>query len=96
KSAEQVFSENEIQFMEKLCPKLEGNSKKLKNKHLFKSIAWASWIIARLGGWKGYESQSPPGPITIVKGIIKFYQQLQGWELALELMKPLKKDVYRE
>jgi hypothetical protein len=36
---------------------------------------------ARLGGWKGYKSESPPGPITILRGLRKFEAILEGYEV---------------
>ena len=45
-------------------------------------MAWASWVIARLGGWNGYGSESPPGPIVMLRGMQKFELQYEGWLLA--------------
>jgi hypothetical protein len=45
--------------------------------------AWATWIIARLGGWSGYRSQKPPGISTLVCGLRQFESFFQGWKLAL-------------
>ena len=44
-------------------------TEKQKNKNKPGTMKWAAWIVARLGGWKGYESQHPPGPITFFKGL---------------------------
>jgi len=68
----QVFSEQEHQILKKINPSLEGNTEKLKNPHPPDSLAFASWIIARLGGWSGYKSQRPPGPITMANGLKRF------------------------
>jgi hypothetical protein len=38
------------------------------NPHPKASLAWAAWIIAKLGGWNGYASSKPPGPITFFNG----------------------------
>lgn len=84
KNAELIFTAEEINFLHIISKKLEGNTAKLKSPFIPESIAWASWIIARLGGWKGYESQSPPGHITMKKGLDVFFQQFQGWKLAME------------
>jgi hypothetical protein len=45
-------------------------------------MAWASWIIARLGGWNEYASESLPGPIIMLRGLQKFELQYEGWLLA--------------
>lgn len=41
-------------------------------------LAWAAWIIARLGGWKGYQS----GPIIYFEGMKRFELTFDGWTLA--------------
>lgn len=64
-----VFTEKEGQVIQQLNPKLEGRTKKLKNPHDPNSLAFASWVVARLGGWSGYQSQRPPGPITMANGL---------------------------
>jgi hypothetical protein len=62
--------------------KVEGKTEKQKNPYRKNSMSWASWLIARLGGWNGYSSESPPGPITMLRGLQKFALQLQDWLLA--------------
>ncbi|MBF0460445.1 MAG: IS4 family transposase [Magnetococcales bacterium] len=84
--ASDVFGESEIEFIEVLQPELEGKTIKQKNCFPTGSLAWAVWIIARLGGWKGYASESPPGPITMLRGLIKFELLLEGWKLASKKM----------
>lgn len=79
--AQNVFQEDEIEFIEQLQPRLEGKTEKQKNPYPTQSLAWATWCIARLGGWKGYASESPPGPITIKRGLEKFQQQFIGWSM---------------
>jgi hypothetical protein len=68
---EEVFSAEEIEALSLQQPPLEGRTAKQKNPHPAGSLAWASWIIARLGGWKGYASESPPGPITMRHGLTR-------------------------
>jgi hypothetical protein len=102
KKAELIFTGQEIKFLHIQQKKLEGKTKKLQCPFIPESMAWASWIIARLGGWKGYKSQTPPGHIIMKTGLDIFFQQYNGWKLAIEMLnyekqiEPSKKDVYRE
>ena len=61
--------------------KLEGKTQAQKNPHPHGSLAWLSWIIAHLGGWNGYKSERPPGPITIGNGWKDFHAIAEGWNL---------------
>lgn len=69
---EEVFEKDEVRVLEKLNKKLNGKTEKQKNHNPPTKLSWASWVIARLGGWKGYESKRPPGPITMKRGYDKF------------------------
>ncbi len=81
-----VFTEDEIKCIEQITEdKLEGKTQKLKNPYEKKTLAYAVWTIARLGGWKGYNSQARPGPSTIVEGLKKFYQIYEGYLLFLKV-----------
>jgi len=78
-----IFSEEEMIFMKALIlSKLNGRTALQQNPYPTDSLAQASWAIGRLGGWKGYASESPPGPITMLRGLIKFQQLFEGWNLA--------------
>ena len=68
----EMFNEQEEECLEKINQKVEGNTEKQKNPHQRKSLSWAAWIIARLGGWSGFASQRPPGPSTMSRGLEKF------------------------
>jgi len=68
-----MFDQTQQQLLIKLNAKLSGQTPKITNPHADNSLAWAAWIIARLGGWSGYKSQRPPGPITMSRGLIQFY-----------------------
>jgi len=81
---EQVFSPTEKQCMILLKKKFEGKTQKQKNHHPPDSLAFASWIIARLGGWKGYQKERPPGPITMINGLIRFNSMVEGFTLLNE------------
>ena len=62
---------------------LEGRTEKLKNPHPSGSLAWFSWIVARLGGWSGYTSRGykPAGPKTIARGLSRLDGFIGGWAL---------------
>lgn len=77
-----VFNEIECKILAAVLPTLEGKTEKQKNPHLVSQLSWAAWIIARLGGWKGYKSESPPGPITMLRGQKRFQSLLEGYLLA--------------
>jgi hypothetical protein len=79
---EQVFSKEEIECLQMLNAKPDGDTEKTKNRNDPQKLCWATWIIAKLGGWKGYERKRPPGPITLKKGLDKFSNIFEGWLLA--------------
>ncbi len=56
-------------------------TEKQRNPNPIASLAWAAWIIARLGGWDGYSSSKPPGPITFKHGLDYFHGIAKGWSL---------------
>jgi hypothetical protein len=74
-----AFPEGEITVLEAANTRIEGKTALQKNPHRKQSLAWASWIIARLGGWDGYPSSRPPGPITYRHGLEQFRMILVGW-----------------
>ena len=76
-----AFDANEITTLAALNQKLEVQSKRLRNPHPPDSLAWAAWIIGRLGGWDGYPSSKPPGPITMKHGLEYFLSLAAGWSL---------------
>jgi hypothetical protein len=76
-----VFNSHEIAALAALNHDLEARSTRLKNPHPADSLAWAAWIIGRLGGWDGYPSSKPPGPITMKHGLEFFHAVAVGWTL---------------
>ena len=74
-----VFSGEEIEFIKILVPTLEGKTDKLKNPHKNDDLRFAVWVMARLAGWSGYQKQSPPGPITLHRGMVIFKQLFRGF-----------------
>jgi hypothetical protein len=62
-------------------PTLEGNTARQKNPYEPGSLAWLSWIVARLGGWNCY--YKPPGPKTMRTGWSKLAAMVAGYAIAL-------------
>ena len=82
--ASDVFDVQEIKILQRILPTLEGKTQKQKNPHHPGSLAQATWVVARLGGWKGYASEAKPGPITMLRGLQRMEAIYQGWKLATE------------
>ena len=80
-SAKIVFSPAEIETLHALLPEVEGKTALQKNPHSPNSLAWAGWIVAKLGGWDGYPKSKPPGPITFRHGLEYFRSVAVGWKL---------------
>lgn len=78
---EMMFTKDEVVCLKALLPKLEGNTEKQKNPFPPSNLAWASWIIGRLGGWTCYKSEGPIGPIVMGRGLRRFYSILDGFFL---------------
>ena len=76
-----AFDADEVAALAAFNRNLEAQSKRLKNPHPPNSLAWAAWIIGRLGGWDGYPSSKPPGPITMKHGLEYFHAAAAGWSL---------------
>jgi hypothetical protein len=76
--ASTTFSDHEIQALTAAGAKYEGRTKLQSNPHPLHSLAWAAWIIARLGGWDGYP-RTKPGPITLTHGLEYFKAFAHGW-----------------
>jgi hypothetical protein len=63
-----VFSVAELEFLHVLLNVYEGPGVQQHNPFPVDSLAWAAWIIGRIGGWKGYKKADPAGPLTIKRG----------------------------
>jgi transposase-like protein len=87
-STDTVFNEAEQQCLKELTKKMEGKTMKLQNPYPPDHLKWAVWTIARLGGWKGYKSQRPPGLTTFQEGLDKFYSVFSGWTLQKDVGTP--------
>jgi Transposase DDE domain len=74
-----VLDHEDKPALEAICQTLEGKTQKQKNPHPKESLAYATWVCARLGGWTGYYGK--PGPIVIMQGLQSLKAMLHGWKL---------------
>lgn len=74
-----AFDAAQIEALAALQARYRARTPRQKNPHPVASLAWAAWIIARLGGWDGYPSSRPPGPITFKHGLDYFHPFALGW-----------------
>ena len=80
--ASDVFSKEELIFLIVVLSSVNGKTTKQQNPYEKQNLSWASWIIARLGGWNGYARERPPGPITMYEGLEQFKILFKGWQMA--------------
>ena len=78
----QAFEPSDQPLLEALSAKLEGKTARQKNPHPKGSLAFAAWVIARLGGWTGYYGK--PGPRVMREGLNDFQRIKYGSTLALQ------------
>jgi Transposase DDE domain len=83
-----VFSASEAATLEALNATLQGNTQRQRNPHPKLSLAWAAWVVARLGGWNCY--YKPPGPITMRRGMEQFHAIHRGRVLQLTLQRDVR------
>jgi hypothetical protein len=80
--ASDVIDEVFAVALQLLSKKLEGKTARQKNPHPAGSLAFVSWIAARLGGWNCY--YKPPGPKTMREGWNQLAARLEGYALATQ------------
>ncbi len=83
---EQVFSPQQQQCLHAAAQRVEGRTAALRNPHPPRTLAWAAWVIARLGGWSGYRSQRAAGPITYERGLTRFAHMCEGFALYTDVL----------
>jgi hypothetical protein len=76
-----AFEPGDQPILEAVSAKLEGVTARQKNPHPKGSLAFAAWVIARLGGWTGYYGK--PGPKVMRRGLDDFQRIKFGTALGL-------------
>lgn len=82
---DEVFNEEEIKVLTHLNKTLQGKTIKTQNHNNPQKSKWATWIIGRLGGWKGYDSLGPPGVICLKKGLDRFNAIIEGIKISKDM-----------
>jgi Transposase DDE domain len=77
-----AFEPDDQPILEALSARLEGKTARQKNPHPKGSLAFAAWVIARLGGWTGYYGK--PGPQVMRRGLDDFRRIKFGTTLRLQ------------
>lgn len=65
-----AFEPDDQPILEAVSARLEGKTDRQRNPHPKGSLAFAAWVIARLGGWTGYYGK--PGPKVMRIGLTEF------------------------
>lgn len=76
----EAFDPDDQPVLEAVSAKLAGNTERQRNPHPKGSLAFAAWVLARLGGWTGYYGK--PGPQVIRRGLQDFQAIKYGTTLA--------------
>jgi hypothetical protein len=71
-----VFDASDIPLLKAFTKKLEGKTERQKNPHPEGSLAYGSWVCARLGGWTGYYGK--PGPAVMLEGWLQYQDARVG------------------
>jgi DDE family transposase len=73
---------DDLPVLEAVSAQLEGKTAKQKNPHPKGTLAFAAWVIARLGGWTAYYGK--PGPMVMRIGLEAFRRIKYGTTLKLQ------------
>ncbi|MGH3627276.1 MAG: IS4 family transposase [Sciscionella sp.] len=76
-----AFEPDDQPLLEAVSAGLEGKTERQRNPHPKGSLAFAAWVIARLGGWTGYYGK--PGPQVMRRGLQDFRAIKHGSTLRL-------------
>jgi hypothetical protein len=78
----EAFDPADQPILEAVSVQLEGKTALQKNPHPKGSLAFAAWVIGRLGGWTGYYGK--PGPKVMRRGFEAFQRIKFGSMLRLQ------------
>jgi hypothetical protein len=78
----EAFEPDDQPVLEALSAQLEGATDRQKNPHPKATLAFAAWVVARLGGWTAYYGK--PGPKVMRIGLEAFRRIKYGSTLRLQ------------
>jgi hypothetical protein len=81
-SLDDAFGPDDQPVLEAVSARLAGKTQRQRNPHPRQTLAFAAWVIARLGGWTGYYGK--PGPKVMRIGLTEFNAIKFGSTLALQ------------
>lgn len=91
-SAAICFEEEELAFLN-ILDEEQQKVVSSTNDNPINSLAWATWIIAVLGGWTPADmNKRPPGVITLSRGLNVYRQRFLGWQTALRYFQQVTKN----
>jgi hypothetical protein len=76
----EAFDPADQSILEAISAQLEGKTARQKNPHPKGSLAFAAWVMGRLGGWTGYYGK--PGPQVMRRGLDDFQRIKFGTTLG--------------
>lgn len=82
-SAKNIFSEIEIKVLEACEPKLISPNSTIRRPEKY-SMAWASLLVAIMGGYQALPSAKPFGQTTLWRGLIRLEGAVIGYQAASE------------
>jgi Transposase DDE domain len=85
-SFEDAFDPDDAPLLEAVCKDFEGPhpTPRQINPHPKRSMAYAAWVIGRLGGWTGYYGK--PGPLNLSRGLQKYHDIKYGTRINVRLV----------
>lgn len=81
-----AFDPDDKPLLFALCKEYEGETPTIrqKNPHPPDTLAFAAWVIARLGAWTGYYSK--PGPATLSRGLRRYHEIEYGARISARIV----------
>jgi hypothetical protein len=80
-SAKYYFNDLELNILEKMEDRLISPNSRIRRPPK-KTVAWAGFLVALIGGYHALPSARPFGQETLWRGLLKFEGIVEGFQLA--------------